>query len=113
LFFSARSSYNQAILRAKASNHGRPRHNSIVVARWRHLSNLSARAVSRSGDAYAYERATNDQRLLIALNFASRPAMIDIDGAWQLCLSSAERGKSKFNGTLTLAANEAVILESS
>jgi alpha-glucosidase len=69
------------------------------------------RARNQLGDVYAYERATTDQRLLIALNFSSRPAQIKYDGAWQVRLSSIERVAAKVEGTLALAANEAVILE--
>jgi alpha-glucosidase len=77
------------------------------------LQSGSYRAVSRSGDVYAYERATADQRRLIALNFASHPAAINIEGEWQVRLSSAHRGELKISGALTLTANEAVILEQS
>jgi hypothetical protein len=52
-----------------------------------------------------------DQRMLIALNFSSRPASINIDSAWQVRISAAGCAASKIEGTLTLAANEAVILE--
>jgi alpha-glucosidase len=69
------------------------------------------RALDRSGDVYAYERATADQCLLIALNFSPHPAQIKVAGKWQVRLSSVERVEAVVNGTLTLAANEAVILE--
>ncbi len=69
------------------------------------------RALNSSDDVYAYERAAADQRLLIALNFSSRPASIQLDGEWQVGLSSVERVGSISNGTLVLTANEAVILE--
>jgi alpha-glucosidase len=69
------------------------------------------RPLNQTGDVFAYERAAADQRLLIALNFASRPAQIKIDGDWSTCLSSVERVESKVGGILLLAANEAVILE--
>jgi alpha-glucosidase len=75
------------------------------------LQQGSYRAFDPSGDVFAYERATTDQRLLIALNFSSRPAAIEIDGAWQVRLSSVERAEIAVNGRLTLAADEAVILE--
>jgi alpha-glucosidase len=75
------------------------------------LQRGSYRALDQSSDVFAYERATADQRLLIALNFSSRPATIDIEGAWQVRLSSVERAATTIASTLTLAANEAVILE--
>ncbi len=75
------------------------------------LQQGSYRTVSQSGEVYAYERAGGDQRCLIALNFASRPASIKIDGEWQVRLSSVERSAAQVNGALTLAANEALILE--
>jgi alpha-glucosidase len=76
------------------------------------LQQGSYRAVSRSGDVYAYERAHGDQRLLIALNFAAHPATIDIAGEWQVRLSSLERGATPISASVTLAAHEALILES-
>ena len=69
------------------------------------------RGLDPAGDVYAYERATSDQRLLIALNFSSRPAQVKLDGEWQVRLSSVERAASTVNRQLTLAASEAVILE--
>ncbi len=69
------------------------------------------RALERSSEVYAYERATADQRLLIALNFSSHPAQIRLDGEWHVRLSSVARAQSKLSSPLTLAANEAVILE--
>ncbi len=68
------------------------------------------RALARPGEVYAYERVTADQRLLIALNFSSRPASIQLDGDWRVRLSSVERVEPKVSRTLALAANEAVIL---
>ncbi len=75
------------------------------------LQQGSYRVLSQADDVFAYERATTNQCLLIALNFSSRPAQIDIAGDWRVCLSSVERGDSPVAGTLTLAANEAVILD--
>jgi alpha-glucosidase len=75
------------------------------------LQRGSYRALDQARDVFAYERATADQRLLVALNFSSRPATIDIEGAWQVRLSSVERAATTIASTLTLAANEAVILE--
>jgi alpha-glucosidase len=75
------------------------------------LQQGSYRALATTGEVFAYERATADRRLLIALNFSSRPAQIEIDGAWQVRLSSVERAEAKVNGLLMLAADEAVILE--
>jgi alpha-glucosidase len=75
------------------------------------LQQGSYRALTTTDDVFAFERATADQRLLIALNFAARPAMIKVDTAWQVRLSSVKSAEAKIDGTLTLAANEAVVLE--
>jgi alpha-glucosidase len=75
------------------------------------LQQGSYRALTTTDDVFAFERATADQRLLIALNFAARPAMIKVDAAWQVRLSSVKRAAAKIDSTLTLAANEAVVLE--
>jgi alpha-glucosidase len=76
------------------------------------LQQGSYRAVSRSGDVYAYERAHGDQHLLIALNFAAQPRSLNIDGKWQVRLSSINRDATAISASVTLAANEALILES-
>ncbi len=75
------------------------------------LQQGSYRAHDRSGEVFAYERAAADQHLLVALNFSPRPAQITIEGEWQMRLSSVECQDSKIAGVLTLAANEAVVLE--
>ena len=69
------------------------------------------RALTQPGDVYAYERATADQHLLVALNFSSHPAQIELERDWRVRMSSVERVESEVGGTLTLAATEAVILE--
>jgi alpha-glucosidase len=69
------------------------------------------RALDQSDKVFAYERAAADQRLLIVLNFAARPATLPIDGAWRVRLSSLGRADSNVRDTLTVAANEAAILE--
>ncbi len=69
------------------------------------------RALSQPGEVYAYERATANQRLLIALNFSSRPAQLKLDGKWRVRLSSTARVEAKVDSALALAGNEAVILE--
>jgi alpha-glucosidase len=69
------------------------------------------RAFSSASEVYAYQRSTVDQQMLVALNFSSHPVSINLDGEWQVRLSSVERVESKLSGTLTLAANEAMILE--
>jgi alpha-glucosidase len=75
------------------------------------LQQGSYRALDPAGNIYAYERATAEQRLLIALNFSSRPATFNLEGDWRVRLSSVERGESKISATLNLAANAAVIME--
>jgi alpha-glucosidase len=62
-------------------------------------------------DVFAYEREAAGQRLLIALNFFSRPAQYKIESRWRVRLSSCSRETLTVGDRLTLAANEAVILE--
>ena len=69
------------------------------------------RVLDPAGDVYAYQRAASGQCLLIALNFSPRPTQLQLDGEWQVRLSSVERTVSTVNRQLTLAANEAVIFE--
>ena len=71
------------------------------------------RALSRPISVWAYERVTDDQRMLIVLNFFSRPARIGVEGrgAWRVRLSSVERPESTVRTMLSLAPFEAVILE--
>jgi alpha-glucosidase len=71
------------------------------------------RALPRPISVWAYERVTDDQRMLIALNFFSRPAQIGVEGrgAWRVRLSSVERPESTVLNLFSLAPNEAVILE--
>ncbi len=68
------------------------------------------RELGRSAKVWAFERTASGQRMLIALNFSSRPAPLRLDGAWQIRLSSVGRLDS-VTGLLTLAPNEAAILE--
>ncbi|NWG14984.1 MAG: DUF3459 domain-containing protein [Acidobacteria bacterium] len=69
-------------------------------------------ALGRPVDVWAYERATPRRRMLVALNFFSRPAQIPVEGKWRICLSSVGRAEETMAGKLALAPNEAVILES-
>ena len=69
------------------------------------------RALGRPVEVWAYERATQKQRMIVALNFFSRPAQISVGGDWCVRLSSVERSDRNVFGTLVLAPNEAVILE--
>jgi alpha-glucosidase len=73
----------------------------------------SYRALSRPVGVWAYERATDEQRMLVALNFFSRPEQMSIEGggAWRVRLSSEERPASLVHDRLSLAPNEAVVLE--
>src|SRR5512135_1424362 len=75
------------------------------------LQSGSYRSVAQSIDVYAYERTAGGQRLLIALNFYAQPTRLSIDGDWKICLSSVERSDSMVHGDLSLAPNEAIILE--
>jgi alpha-glucosidase len=68
-------------------------------------------ALGRPIEVWAYERATKNQRMLVALNFFSRPAQISVGGDWCVRLSSVERSDYNVFGSLALAPNEAVILE--
>jgi alpha-glucosidase len=69
------------------------------------------RALNRPIDVFVYERESNGQRLLIALNFFARPAMLPLDSAWQLRLSSVNRPMAAFAFPMQLLPNEAIILE--
>jgi glycosidase len=69
------------------------------------------RALGRPVGVWAYERVAEGQRMLIALNFFSRPAQIQVDGAWCVRLSSVERPQSAVQRSLSLAPSESVILE--
>jgi glycosidase len=68
-------------------------------------------ALGKPVEVWAYERATQKQRMLVALNFFSRPAQISVEGNWRVCLSSVVRADLNVSGTLALAPSEAVILE--
>ena len=70
------------------------------------------RSPSRPIDIWAYERTAEGQRMLVVLNFFSRPAEFQLVGPWRVRLSSEGRPDSAVSGSLTLAPNEAVILES-
>ena len=74
---------------------------------------MSRHDKSRSSefDVYAYEREADGQRLLIALNFYSQSTHFSLDGDWKIYLSSVERTDSIMHGELSLAPNEAIILE--
>jgi glycosidase len=71
------------------------------------------RALSRPVGVWAYERVADGKRMLMALNFFSRPAQIGVEGrgAWRVRLSSVERPEYTVLNMLSLAPNEAVILE--
>jgi alpha-glucosidase len=69
------------------------------------------RTLDRPVGVWAYERAAEGQRMLVALNFFSRPARIQVEGEWRVRLSSVERPESAVQGTLSLAPSEALILE--
>jgi glycosidase len=75
------------------------------------LQQGSYRALTTTDNVFAYERAVEDQRMLIALNFSSRPASINLEGKWQVRLSSITRAESNINNMLTLTAHEVVVLE--
>ena len=68
-------------------------------------------ALGKPIEVWAFERATHKQRMLVALNFFSRPAQISVEGNWRVCLSSAVRADLNVSRMLALAPNEAVILE--
>ena len=69
------------------------------------------RALNHPIDVFAYEREYEGQRMLIALNFFSRPATLRLDGAWQLRLSSEHRPMAAFAFEMRLMPNEAIVLE--
>jgi alpha-glucosidase len=68
--------------------------------------------LGRPVDVWAFEREADGQRMLVALNFFSRPAQMPLSGPWRVRLSSVERAESDVSGVLALAPCEAVILES-
>jgi hypothetical protein len=49
--------------------------------------------------------------MLIALNFFSRLATLQLDGAWQLRMSSEHRPMAAFAFEMRLMPNEAIVLE--
>ncbi len=73
--------------------------------------------IDRPADVMAYAREHKGQRALVCLNFASRPARIDLrtaeDGEWKVLLSTVTRkGEGmKVSGEVALNANEALVLE--
>jgi alpha-glucosidase len=68
--------------------------------------------LGRPIDVWAFQREADGQRMLVALNFFSRPAQMPLSGPWRVRLSSVERAESDVSGVLALAPCEAVILES-
>jgi alpha-glucosidase len=69
------------------------------------------RSPSRPIEVWAYERTAEGQRMLVVLNFFSRPAEYQLSGSWRVRLSSEGRPDSTVSGVLTLAPYEAMILE--
>jgi alpha-glucosidase len=60
---------------------------------------------------WAYERATDEQRMWIVINFFSYPGEMKIAGSWRVRLSTVDRHEAVIQGMIPLAPNEAVILE--
>jgi alpha-glucosidase len=71
----------------------------------------SYRPLERPVDVFAFEREADGQRMLIALNFFSHPARLKVEQLWRIRLSSIDRPESIVRWSLSLAPNEAVILE--
>ncbi len=69
------------------------------------------RSPARPINVWAYERATDEQRMWVVLNLFSHPAELKIAGSWRVRLSSAERNEDIIRGVVPLEPNEAVILE--
>jgi len=73
--------------------------------------------IERPREVMAYLREHDRQRVLVCLNFASRPARFDAsaagDGEWKALLSTVtHRGEGmKAGGEVTLYPNEALVLE--
>jgi alpha-glucosidase len=73
--------------------------------------------IERPSDAMMYLREYDRQQVLVCLNFASRPAGVDLgaagDGEWKVLLSSVTRSGEgmKVGGEVTLYANEALVVE--
>jgi alpha-glucosidase len=70
--------------------------------------------VERPRDVTAFVREVEGQTILVCLNFASRPAEVDVraagGGEWRVLLSTAAQGRM-VKDVLTLYSNEALILE--
>ncbi len=75
------------------------------------LTRGTYRSPLRPIDIWAYERAAEGQRMLVVLNFFSRPTEFELAGRWRIRLSSEVQPDSTVSGSLILAPNEAVILE--
>ena len=75
------------------------------------LTRGSYRPLARPIGVFAYEREAAGQRLLIALNFFSRPLQLKVDQPWRSRWSSVDRPEEIVRWSLSLAPNEAIILE--
>ena len=64
-------------------------------------------------DVLVYERRADADRVLVAINFARRPARVSLDGGWRVRLSSHDSALESLDlrGELALRSLEAVILE--
>jgi alpha-glucosidase len=71
--------------------------------------------IERPNDVMAYVREHQGQRILVCLNFAARPAQVNLravgDGEWHVLLSTAVRGEDTLQGVAMLYANEALVME--
>ena len=85
----------------------RRRHPALQVGRYRRL-----RGTSR--DLYAYERATADQSIIVAINFGEKatPLRVKTKRRWTVLFDTHERTTTELLGDdhLTLAPHEAIIL---
>jgi alpha-glucosidase len=85
----------------------RRRHPALQVGRYRRL-----RGTSR--DLYAYERATADQSIIVAVNLGPKatPLRVRTNRRWTVLFDTHERGTTDLVGDdqLTLAPREAIIL---
>ncbi len=73
--------------------------------------------IQRPRDAIAYLREYENQKVLVCLNFASRPTKINLgaagEGEWEVMLSTVTRGgeRMRVSGEVTLYTNEALVME--
>jgi alpha-glucosidase len=92
-----------------------------ILALYRRLLALRRASPALVGGAYrtlhrddrmlAFERAAGDQRLLVALNFSSTPASLQLEGrGWVALSTNLDREQEPFDGAVELRGDEGVVL---